>query len=693
MNPEQEKEQLKNHLLEYIESKTEKSKGQNQYICPICGSGTHSGAQSTGALTYYKDTQTWYCFVCHKSGDLYSLIGEVEGLQSFPEQLQRARELYGDNISLSAQKSPTKKEVVKTSAPAPDPEFKEKCLNYIEKCRKNVNKTEYLHNRGFSDEIIKKFKLGYDESQKLIVIPYGTDSFYCICRATEKKYYKKPPVKKAGSEPIFYQEFLYSDKPCFVTEGAFDALSIIQAIDDTEEASGTCNAIALNGTGNHDKLISLYESENPPTAPLIICLDNDNAGQTNGEKLYNKLQEKGINCIKAEFNYNEYKAPEGNELKDPNNLLQADKELFGAEILNNILRAEETKEEIVKTAEEEKEKYEEESGLYRVLNLFEELKKNTEAIDTGFIELNRILDGGLYAGLYTIGAVSSMGKTTFVLQMIDQIAKTGKDILFVSLEMSATELISKSLSRMTYEIALEEGLPKSVPKTVRGIMSLNRYQYYTQEESNTITKAQKKYAEYGKHIIFKEGIGDIGVKDIKEMIEKHKRITGNTPIVCIDYLQILAPYNERTSDKQNTDTAIRELKRLSRDYGIPIIAISSLNRDNYSKEISMSAFKESGAIEYGSDVLIGLQPYIEKDDRGKPIENDFNVLVDKTKQSPIRAMELVILKQRNGQTGLKAKYEYNPMFNYFNEESKFIEVTKYDKNDPLKTEIIGGKVK
>ena len=46
---------------------------------------------------------------------------------------------------------------------------------------------------------------------------------------------------------------------------------------------------------------------------------------------------------------------------------------------------------------------------------------------------------------------------------------------------------------------------------------------------------------------------------------------------------------------------------MSRDYRLPIIGISSFNRDNYTAPVNLASFKESGAIEYSSDVLIGLQ--------------------------------------------------------------------------------------
>lgn len=76
---------------------------------------------------------------------------------------------------------------------------------------------------------------------------------------------------------------------------------------------------------------------------------------------------------------------------------------------------------------------------------------NIKPISTGFKNLDNILGGGLYAGLYIIGAVSSLGKTTFSLQIADQIATSGTDVLIFSLEMATNELIAKSVSRLTYK--------------------------------------------------------------------------------------------------------------------------------------------------------------------------------------------------------------------------------------------------
>lgn len=283
---------------------------------------------------------------------------------------------------------------------------------------------------------------------------------------------------------------------------------------------------------------------------------------------------------------------------------------------------------------------------------------DTPYIPTGFNVLDKRLDGGLYEGLYILGAISSLGKTTLVMQIADQIAQQGQDVLIFSLEMARTEIMAKSISRHTIMNVLANGGDTRNAKTTRGITVGSRYANYSQKEIELINKSIQDYAEYSNHIFISEGIGDIGVNQVRGTVEKHLSFTGNKPVVIIDYIQLLAPYNDRATDKQNTDKAVLELKRISRDFKIPVIGISSFNRANYSVPVTMEAFKESGAIEYSSDVLIGLQ-FVDQGTK----EFDVN---EAKKKNP-RNIELKILKNRNGQTGYGLEFNYYPMFNYFTE--------------------------
>lgn len=61
----------------------------------------------------------------------------------------------------------------------------------------------------------------------------------------------------------------------------------------------------------------------------------------------------------------------------------------------------------------------------------------------------------LYPGFYVLGAVSSLGKTTFMHQMADQIAYAGQEVLFFSLEQTRLELTTKSLSRIMAQVDVD----------------------------------------------------------------------------------------------------------------------------------------------------------------------------------------------------------------------------------------------
>ena len=171
-----------------------------------------------------------------------------------------------------------------------------------------------------------------------------------------------------------------------------------------------------------------------------------------------------------------------------------------------------------------------------------------------------------------------------------------------------------------------------------------------------INESIAEYSKYAKNIYINEGIGDIGAEQIKETVKNHIKYTGRKPVIIIDYLQILAPYSDRATEKQNTDKSVMELKRISRDFKTPVIGISSFNRASYKEAVTMEAFKESGAIEYSSDILIGLQ----LKGAGK---KDFEANEAKSKDP--REIELIILKNRNGKTGEKIEYKYYAPFNLF----------------------------
>lgn len=174
------------------------------------------------------------------------------------------------------------------------------------------------------------------------------------------------------------------------------------------------------------------------------------------------------------------------------------------------------------------------------------------------------------------------GKTTLALQIADNIARQGHKTIIFSLEQSKFELITKAVSRISFETKRGDAR-----KTTTILKNKNIDQI-------TMDAICRYTSEIAPHEIIKESTFTLNVEDIKQYLKDYVANTNEKPFVVIDYLQILAPSDTRLTDKQQIDHNITTLKKISRDLDIPILAISSFNRLNYSQTASFEAFKESG---------------------------------------------------------------------------------------------------
>ena len=618
------KEYLKEQLIDFLEERNVNIRKNF-----ICMNPEHS--ESDPSMSYDKRRNKVHCFGCGADYDIFNLIGIEYDLDDYQSQFNKACELYDVDIEkeYTPKAKPVKKprnEVIQMNA-----------IDYYKACERVVHKTDYFKSRGLSNETIKNFALGYDEANQRAIIPVSP-AFYLSRSVTGKNFYNPSGVKSV----IFNLKALQSrNKPIFVVESTFCALSVIQ--------SGG-QAIALNGVGQINKLIKTVKEhkEKLEGLKLIISLDNDKSGKEAAYTLMTHLKELNIQAIIYNLS---------DEHKDPNELLVADASRLKANVADAQQEFDRYLAELQAKQEEEaqrvKDEYQAKSALGHLQGFINDIATvNTNYIPTGFTELDNVLGGGMFEGLYFIGALSSLGKTTFTLQIADQVAQQGHDVLIISLEMARNELMAKSISRNTFLVNSNHA------KTTRGITTAAYYKYYSDDDRACINQAINDYAKYAKHIFIEESVGNTTVEEVKRLVEQHISITGNKPVVIIDYVQILRPHDPRMSDKQSVDYNVMELKRISREFKIPIIGISSLNRQSYTQKISMTSFKESGAIEYSSDVLIGLQF------EGATVEG-FDP--DKAKMADTRSIELVVLKNRNGKTGIKIGYGFKAKYNIFEE--------------------------
>ena len=513
---------------------------------------------------------------------------------------------------------------------------------------------EYLASRGISPETAARFAVGYisnfavspSETWEVITIPTGNPlRSYIVRNIAEGDRYKN-----RGSAQLFNAKAIEeaNTRPLFITEGEIDALSI--------EEVGGC-AVGL-GSADNTKLIDAVADQIQPDRLIILALDNDKAGMEATERLRKILQ--AHNRRFEEFN------PYGTH-KSANEALTADRETFTDKIINA--------EKLIR--ERRLQEYRANESAYGMMNDFIDAvyqNKFNEPISTGFPQFDKIIHGGLHTGLYVIGAISSLGKTTLALQIGDQIAAGGHDVMIFSLEMGRNELIGKSISRNTLEIGLELKKTREYAVDYYGVTDGSLYDSYSQQQKNRIAQAIQRYSTYAPRLIIKQADEKISVNDITASVENHKHITGEYPVVIVDYLQILKPADVHMTDKQSVDDNISSLRRLARN--TPVIAISSVNRESYKEggksirnagKVALSDLKESGGIEYGADYVIGLQfssAGTFHKEGGKEV-SDYDE--EAAKQEDPRNVTAVLLKARFTQPCTTCSFRFIPQFNYFEE--------------------------
>ena len=257
---------------------------------------------SKPSMGYDSDKCRAHCFGCGASYDLFDLVGLYFKIDDKGEQFKKVQELYG---GASFGKKPSRKSVAKKEAHTIDIE---KIKAYIQSCIDNVNKTDYWHKRGINDETIVACKLGYDEKEDAVVIPYSRSLTYYQRRYVKDKRFYKPKTEVAGEEPLYNEQALRlkTRVPIFIVESPICAISINQC-------GG--NAVALCGASCYMKVVNIAK-ERKPTGTLIICLDNDDAGAEATKKLVAELSKiKDIKYLIKNI---------ADKCKDPNELLLAD---------------------------------------------------------------------------------------------------------------------------------------------------------------------------------------------------------------------------------------------------------------------------------------------------------------------------------------------------------------------------------
>lgn len=340
---------VKRRYADYLQP----AKKRATYICPLCGNG--SGKDGDGmSVDPHGDGTRLKCFKCGFYGDIVDLYQQEHNCNAgaafaalyerFDISIGNDREQKQELIKAQLRETPEKSDrqigrelgVHQTTVGTQrkhlestgqvskldtligidgkqyprQVERKPDFTDYYRACRHHIKDPAaraYLAFRGISAETAARYWLGYDPAIGFLIIP-AAKSFY-VARNTNRQSAFRYRNPTGASIELFNLKALDAARPVFVTEGAIDALSII-------EVGGL--AVALNSASNTRKLLAELEKRRTRST-LILCLDSDDAGRKAGSELEKGLRELDIPFTSANI---------AGQHKDPNAALTADRAAF-----------------------------------------------------------------------------------------------------------------------------------------------------------------------------------------------------------------------------------------------------------------------------------------------------------------------------------------------------------------------------
>lgn len=238
------------------------------------------------------------------------------------------------------------------------------------------------------------------------------------------------------------------------------------------------------------------------------------------------------------------------------------------------------------------------------------------------------MTGGFYGGDFSIiAARPSMGKTSLFLNFALNVARQNVgNVAVFSLEMSGQQLVRRMLSMISgvgMGVLKGDRLPdETYQKLADACESLYALPIYVDDSS------------------------DVSPMEVRGKCRRLKQ-EGGLAMVVIDYLQLMRGSRKTENRVQEISDIARGLKALAKEFDVPVIALSQLNRGveaRDDKRPMLSDIRESGSIEAEADLVM----FIYRDQYYKAKEAPDDAVFDPDR---VEEAEVIIAKHRNGPTG------------------------------------------
>jgi len=275
--------------------------------------------------------------------------------------------------------------------------------------------------------------------------------------------------------------------------------------------------------------------------------------------------------------------------------------------------------------------------VHPTLEVLEKLhsdKRDVPGLRTGFVDFDKMTAGLQPSELIIIAARPSMGKTSFAMNIAENVAiNDRKPVAIFSLEMSKESLMLRLLCSYAQV---------NSHATRQGFISSQNW--------SKLTTAAQKIAEAPLYIDDSSSLSVLELRARARRLSTELRAQKRElSLIVIDYLQIMRGAGRTESRQQEMSDISRSLKGLARDLSVPVVALSQLSRKPEEKgregKPQLSDLRESGAIEQDADVVafIYREGYYKRED--PDLEKKATLIIGKQRNGPTGEIGLVFQKE------------------------------------------------
>lgn len=276
-----------------------------------------------------------------------------------------------------------------------------------------------------------------------------------------------------------------------------------------------------------------------------------------------------------------------------------------------------------------------------LVNIQQEIDKedHMSGVATGFTELDELTQGLQPGSLNIIAARPSVGKTSFAMNIVANIAmnpNVHKPALVFSLEMPTDQILMRLLS--TFGRVSMNNLKKANVEAHQWRDMVRKVKLLAEEDSNG-DRHDKLYIDDN---------GDITPLELRSRARKLYLENGGLSVIMIDYIQLMRSQTKAANRTLEIGEISRSLKMLAKELEVPIIALAQLNRevDNRKDHRPLNSdLRESGSLEQDADMIMFLhrEAIYGKGEGGQDNSHQATLIIGKNRNGATADIELLFM--------------------------------------------------